>query len=554
MLALTSEKLINKGQISAPSLIVLVPLTAAKSRRQISSKWLAIGVCLIASFVGGFGASLLLHPRTQPQEIKTHVTDFHIVVPDGQTIVTISNPQTEQEEIGRLVIQREGSTIQGIPQMERHIVARAHLSADDAEFFRRELVGVVLSTDAPWQRANKIRSWLSNRPHRVGIPGLATRLPREAYQQMQQGRPVLCANLAEIYVALSEAAGLTARAVGLSVLVRDGLFGVDTHAGAEIWLPEMGGWVYEDPTFNCYWEIDGKPASALSLHDALMEGRPITFAPRSPGTGSRLHDYYIDPRLYFRHISYEYKAGGAVLYFADERLEPLSLGDRNWVQTDNRDDIQRLDTTGNTILERRAEVSPGIFAQLLGDDLFIRDRRAQGRGLRVRSSSGTVQVCAYAHQRAEDLGLFSGANLARNPSFRLSRKSGGIADEWSVAGPVEATTVAGGQAMAAQAGGRLWQRIQARPHERYLLYARVSVARGLVTWAIGDSARGPQSMGTIEPERISEVVSDLVESQSGYLDVRFDVPSGGAFRVMDVIVTEAPRFDAADYSNVKSEK
>src|SRR4029077_9294976 len=148
-----------------------------------------------------------------------------------------------------------------------------------------------------------------------------------------------------------------------------------------------------------------------------MEGRPITFAPRSPGTGSRLRDYYIDPRLYFRHISYEYKAGGAVLYFADERLEPLSLGDRNWVQTDNRDDIQRLDTSGNTILERRAEVSPGIFAQLLGDDLFIRDRRAQGRGLRVRSSSGTVQVCAYAHQRAEDLGLFSGANLARNPSF-----------------------------------------------------------------------------------------------------------------------------------------
>jgi len=47
----------------------------------------------------------------------------------------------------------------------------------------------------------------------------------------------------------------------------------------------------------------------------------------------------------------------------------------------------------------------------------------------------------------------------------------------------------------------------------------------------------------IEPERISEVVSDVVESQSGYLDVGFEVPSGGAFRVIDVIVTEAPRFD-----------
>jgi hypothetical protein len=364
---------------------------------------------------------------------------------------------------------------------------------------------------------------------------------------MRQGNPVLCGNLAEIYVALCEAAGLTARAVGLSVLVRDGLFGIDTHAGAEIWLSEMGGWVYQDPTFNCYWEIDGKPASALLLHDAVMDGHRIEFAPRDQSTEARLHDHYIDPRLYFRHISYEYKAGGTVLYFADKRLEPLSTTDRNWIQTSNRIDIQRLDTGGNTIVERRAQVVPGIFAQMLGDDLFIRDRREQGRGLRVRSSSGTVQGCAYAHQRAEELGLFSGTNLARNPSFRMTGKSGAIADEWSVAGPVEAMTVAGGQAMAALAGGRLWQRIQARPHQRYLLYARVSVARGIVTWAIGDSVRGPQSMGTIEPERISEVVSDLVESNSGYLDVRFDVPSGGAFRVVDVIVTEAPRFATEDY-------
>jgi hypothetical protein len=63
------------------------------------------------------------------------------------------------------------------------------------------------------------------------MPGLATRVPREAYEQMRRGNPVLCGNLAEIYVALCEAAGLTARAVGLSVLVRDGLFGIDTHAG-----------------------------------------------------------------------------------------------------------------------------------------------------------------------------------------------------------------------------------------------------------------------------------------------------------------------------------
>jgi len=78
------------------------------------------------------------------------------------------------------------------------------------------------------------------------------------------------------------------------------------------------------------------------------------------------------------------------------------------------------------------------------------------------------------------------------------------------------------------------------------MYARVSVVRGFVNWTIADSQRGPKSVGTIEPERISEVVSDIVESPSGYLEIGFDVPSGGAFRVIDVIVTEAPRFIAAD--------
>ncbi|HKR23615.1 MAG TPA: hypothetical protein VJS17_13520, partial [Pyrinomonadaceae bacterium] len=113
-------------------------------------------------------------------------------------------------------------------------------------------------------------------------------------------------------------------------------------------------------------------------------------------------------------------------------------------------------------------------------------------------------------------------------------------------GPIEAMTISGGQGMSALAGGKLWQRIQVRSRGRYLLYARVSVMRGFVNWSLSDPGRGPKSFGTIEPERISEVISDIVESQSGYVEIGFEVPSGGAFRVLDVIVTEAPRFIPAD--------
>jgi len=499
--------------------------------------------CVAVSFVVGYGVSLVSRTATPIAEARIQVADFRVAIPEGETTVTITSRDPEAEQLAQLRLERRGEFITGVPTVEKRIAPRERLTTEDAAFLRREIGSSVSPSDSPWQKANKLRAWLAQLRYRLGMPGLTTRKPREAYEQMKTGKPVLCGNLAEIYVALCEAMGLTARAVGLSVAVQKGLFGVDTHVGAEVWIPEMGGWIYQDPTFNCYWQIDGKPASAMQLHDAVMERHDIDFAPNDKQTEQRLRDYYLDVRLYFRQISYEYKAGGTVLYFADPRLEPLNLRDKNWIHTDSRDDIQRLDTSEALILERRTEISPGVFVQLVGNDLFVRDRRERSPGLRVRSSSGAVEGLAYLHERAQDLGVFTKANLVHNPAFRITSGPNQLADEWSIAGPVEAMTISGGQAMSALAGGKLYQRFQVRPHVRYLMYARVSVSRGVVNWSIADAERGQSSMGTIEPERISEVVSDIVESQSGYLEVGFEVPSGGAFRVIDVIVTEAPRFN-----------
>jgi hypothetical protein len=85
---------------------------------------------------------------------------------------------------------------------------------------------------------------------------------------MRSGQPVLCGNLAEIYVAFVPINRVNCRAVGLSVAVQNGDFGVDAHAGAEVWIEDMGGWIYQDPLFNCYWTLNKKPLSALAIHDA----------------------------------------------------------------------------------------------------------------------------------------------------------------------------------------------------------------------------------------------------------------------------------------------
>jgi hypothetical protein len=502
--------------------------------------FITVIVALTISFIAGFGVAIFVRPKAQPQTTTVPPTDFDVRLPEGQTTITITDPRLENAQLARFVVERHGNTITGLPESQKQIAPRPGLSHEDETFFRHELASVLYPSDSLWQRANRIRNWLATRGYRTAMPGLSTRTPREAYLQMRQGKPVLCGNLADIYVALCEASGIVARTVGLSLMVRDGSFGSDTHAGAEIWIPELGGWIYQDSTFNCYWELDGKPASALALHEALMDRREIKLASDNSQAELLVRKYYVDPRLFFRHISYEYKAGGPLLYYVDGRLEPLNMRDRYWLQTDSRAVIEKLDTDGHFIVERRGEIAPGIFVQLIGATLFVRDRREQDRGIRVRSSSGPVEACAYEHWRAEELGVFQSRNFVRNGSFNITGKSEGLADDWSTTGPVEALTTLGGQGMAAQAGGKLWQRVEVQPHGRYLLYAKLSVARGTVTWSLSDLSRGMDSKGTIKSTPMTEIVSDVVESQSGYLDVSFEVAEGGGFRVMNVIVAELP--------------
>jgi hypothetical protein len=516
-----------------------------KSSRRLTTRFVLSTVVFLAVTIA-FGAGYRLASRTSTKIRVASAsgvppTDFAIPLPEGSTRITIVDPQLDNAELTAFTIERHANSFKGIPELERIIAPRHHLSVDDVAFFRRELSGITQVADSQWQRAGKIRNWLFSSRYKMALPGLSTRVPREAYVEMRQGKPVLCGNLAEIYVAFCESAGLIARTVGLSLMVRDGTFGTDTHAGAEIWIPEMGGWIYQDPTFNCYWTIDGKPASALQLHNALMDGheiKPVTVNTRARGL---LQSYYVDPRLLFRHISYEYKPGGPLLYYVDGRIEPLNMRDRNWLQSDENQVFEGLDQNGNRFIERKGEIAPGIFAQLIGTVLFIRDRRDQNRGIRVRSSSSTVQVCSYEHWRAEELGIFQGKNVVRNGSFDVTGRSEGIASDWIVSGPVEVLSTLGGQGIAAQAGGKLSQRVAVEPGKRYLMYAKITLARGLLNWSVADSAKGMESRGMIRPTQMTEIVSDVVESRSGYLDVSFELPEAGGFRVMNVIVTELGR-------------
>jgi hypothetical protein len=503
---------------------------------------LALWAAVTFAFVCGFGVAFVLLSKPRAQPVTPPSTDYYIELPEGETTVTVTDPLAEPEQLAKFTVARRGDVVTGVPSAERRVAPRAPLSDDDTAFFRRELRGVFSQSDSAWTRANKIREWLASLTKRQDMPGLSTRVPREAYERMRRGEPVLCGNLAEIYAALCEAAGVKARVVGMTVLVRDGRLGRDAHGADEVWIPETGGWVYEDPTFDCYWLVEGRPAGALALHDALLDGREIAMAPETleQETASK---NYVDPRLYFRHITYEYRAGGDLVYYADPRLAPLNMRDHNWMQTDEREVFERPDDAGITVVERRGEIAPGVFVQLLGSRLFVRDRRERGRGIRVRSPKALVRVCDYERSDAEGLGVFAGVNLIR--AGQPASASGPAASGWSASGPVEVLRSDGRQGMAAEPGGRLVRRLSVRPGRSYVLYAEVNAVRGRLRWSANDSPLGAESSGEVEAGRIGEVVSEVVQSRSGELEVSFELPDGGGFRVLDVRVVEAPTFAKA---------
>ncbi len=130
--------------------------------------------------------------------VNAAVTDFCVPLPDGQTVVTVYDSQTNYSELSRMVVERQGDTIKGVPSSEKYISPRPRLSKEDTAFFRQELAGILLKTDTVWDRANRIREWLAVVPYKPGLPGLATRRPREAYDQMRRGQRLLCGNLAAI--------------------------------------------------------------------------------------------------------------------------------------------------------------------------------------------------------------------------------------------------------------------------------------------------------------------------------------------------------------------
>jgi hypothetical protein len=165
---------------------------------------------------------------------------------------------------------------------------------------RGELEPVINPQDDDFSKALVICTWVVNQIKAEGGGDLAAsnRTPYSILTAMRQGDTgASCGYRALLYVGALKSMNLEARM--LTLIKQDTQF---THATVEVLIGD--DWIVIDPTFNVYFTIDGKLASAAELHRFLLSnGRDFRVEEGYEAISSIPYDGPYDLLEYFRHVS-----------------------------------------------------------------------------------------------------------------------------------------------------------------------------------------------------------------------------------------------------------
>ena len=102
----------------------------------------------------------------------------------------------------------------------------------------------------------------------------------EILDSIEKGDAFWCTYKAALFVQACNAAGLTARILGINRKDRD------AHTVTEVYSNEFRKWMLVDPWMNCYFERDSIPLSAWELHETISnpEGIFLVFGENGRGT------------------------------------------------------------------------------------------------------------------------------------------------------------------------------------------------------------------------------------------------------------------------------
>jgi hypothetical protein len=309
----------------------------------------------------------------------------------------------------------------------RHVAAGPLDRVADRPYFL-EVTSDVTAAGTTLDRAYALCLWVGERAYADGEP----RIPRSGAELVvgPDGRTVLeriaagcafnCLSLATVFVDAARARGMLARPVALAV--RDGS-AYEGHAVGEVWSPELRKWVLVDPTYGITYTVNGRPADALELHDAMTGGRTAAIRVVRDPRAEALDPWEaeINPLHYFRNFYRPAGEDGPWLRYAGGGAPPALVAREGYVQTDSQSLFGLDPGFAGEVPLQVGHRHGRIVYQAVGGVLYVclEDGRFVPGRFSARATAGadvafTPELAAYD---PGDAVLVAPEELAPNPTF-----------------------------------------------------------------------------------------------------------------------------------------
>jgi transglutaminase-like putative cysteine protease len=185
-----------------------------------------------------------------------------------------------------------------------HLDLRCLTPGPEAQTLRDEfkLDGVVRSCATDFERAVTLCQWVHSRWEHVSDIPSRPQSAVEILRRAAAGERFRCAEYGLVLGRVLNAKGLPARSIGLRTLdvaTRQMFAG---HVGTEVFLRDLGRWVFFDPQFDLVTVLGGMPLSAVELQSALARDEPVQCR-TSTATEPARYLSFIKPYLTFFNVA-----------------------------------------------------------------------------------------------------------------------------------------------------------------------------------------------------------------------------------------------------------
>jgi hypothetical protein len=470
--------------------------------------------------------------------VALETRQFSVPLVEGTTLVEVRDEQAGWVE--RVWVESDGrAATGGIPVEEHHPGLEPSLDEARAAYFRSEVGDGVSPEAPPLERAAALRDWVARRAY-AREPGKRRRAGRRSRRaeplQSMDGREVLadidrggkfnCQSVATVLHDAARAFGLQARRCDLSIRH---LSPYEGHSIVEVWA-EGPGWVVMDPMFNCHFEVDGEPAGALELHNAVVARRfsavRLVREPNAAGPDPRA--YATNPLLFYRNV-YLILPGGRRLTRVDERTPPAPVTVPNLLQTESDEAFLVKDDPLGAVEVRRGSAHGRIAYQAVAGTLYVCVAEDVFRPADLQARTARGLDIAFTPESPpldpDDPLLFAPGELATNGAL-ADANGDGAPEGWTVKGAPTFTREAGG-ALAIEAGAKrceLVMRADLAPGTPVAAFARMRVERGRATLGLRNRREGDAV--TVEPGPKALVGTRVLATRRPRISIRVTLDPG----------------------------